>query len=595
MSIKFKLKKNFKFIQGAITPESINRFSYNDDYKTEKNKFIDRIVHTETGGCFLVTGYRGVGKTSFVDKIIFDADKILKKDNKEKSILKIKINVAKETTSENLMHQIIRNLFFTIISNDNMPKIDNDTREIITRAYLRTIFHFKSISETTKNTVFSNLIHYGASAGINGNAHIMLKFFAKFNIYKNQKNSKENLERVVKEFQYMDYDEKATENDFLKIAEKIDNNNLLQPVFILDELDKLTTKTIEEHDKPTTKTTKEQNKLNSVQHILSSLKNIFSCPGVIFIIIAGKDFYDRIEEDKQKDDSIYKSLFSYEFYLKKEWDIGSVLVKNYFNNTKNETEHIKSITTYFIQYINYKSLGVIRDAIKEFNNFVSFHEEQGEYIPYIYLNEQDINRISFLGQLNSILSTKINEEIDRQYTSNEKDNRFFDNLKFFLYKNIDLLLQNNEISLLDDELIKYNSESNDKKPTDILENILQELIDKKWIIKVNNDTYKLTKEKKDKKSTFIQSISSFTREDIERSNYLLNEARKLYFTMDSNTETSLTESILENLNEALKVYPENKDVIEFFSNEIYPHIAEEDLSGYSHLLEIYYQGNTSEE
>ena len=60
-----------------------------------KNTFLEILKESESNGVYLVTGYRGMGKTSFVNRVIEEYTKI--EEDKHKIVKKIKISLFKSS------------------------------------------------------------------------------------------------------------------------------------------------------------------------------------------------------------------------------------------------------------------------------------------------------------------------------------------------------------------------------------------------------------------------------------------------------------------------------------------------------------------
>ena len=71
----------------------------------EINDFVERIEHS-SGGSFLITGYRGVGKTSFVNEVL----SVLKR-RMSVPVLDVYVNLARSLTEAELMHLVIRRVY----------------------------------------------------------------------------------------------------------------------------------------------------------------------------------------------------------------------------------------------------------------------------------------------------------------------------------------------------------------------------------------------------------------------------------------------------------------------------------------------------
>lgn len=448
---RFQLISEFRFIHGNIQLNPLLRLSYVDNIEEERKRLIHRINRTETGGCFLITGYRGVGKTCFIDKLIND----ISDEAKDKSILAIKLNLAKVLEPRDLMHQIIRRLYEGV--EEKKKHIGNeDILTYIQESYFRTILNMKCESEVGKKEFISNVIHSHAKGEIRGGIFGFLSGVVKTGLKRERGTSVEDARQIVKQFSYLDYDENTAEADILKITKLLREDNKLIPIVVFDELDKLI-----ENDE---KNDKEKN-IEKVKNILSALKNIFSSSGLFFLLVAGKDFYDMWIEDRKREDSIYESIFSYDLYICKDWDIGARILEKYvldYNLYKNNLE-------IFRYYLNFMAKGILRKAIHEFNNFVDWENENA----YLELRGLAIKKVKFYGDLQKLL----HDRIDREINQLEKiliPARRMDKLKYIAYNRIiDKVLKGSEFNMdeLQDKLI-----GEFKKEEEIMKGLLSTIL-----------------------------------------------------------------------------------------------------------------------
>jgi len=103
------LVRSFRFIHEPVGVTTTSRFVGRRD---DLESLAERILFSE-GGSFLVTGYRGVGKTSFVNQVVRTLEDALpwaERNLGPTEIVDIYLNIARPVQPSELMHHIIRRL-----------------------------------------------------------------------------------------------------------------------------------------------------------------------------------------------------------------------------------------------------------------------------------------------------------------------------------------------------------------------------------------------------------------------------------------------------------------------------------------------------
>jgi len=120
---EFPFSKNFSQFEAAIPLKPEFRFAHEPLQAAANGRFIgrrpemealaERILFSE-GGSFLITGYRGVGKTSFIIQVLKKLEEALPWAESflgETRILDVHLNLARPLQPAELMHHIIRRLY----------------------------------------------------------------------------------------------------------------------------------------------------------------------------------------------------------------------------------------------------------------------------------------------------------------------------------------------------------------------------------------------------------------------------------------------------------------------------------------------------
>jgi len=109
------LKDNFRFIHEPLSHETdTSRFVGRSE---DILHLVNRILYSD-GGTFLITCYRGLGKTSFVNQVIMITRKLLEEKqvpNIQKCyVLDVHLNIARPLSTSELLHHIIRRLYLRL-------------------------------------------------------------------------------------------------------------------------------------------------------------------------------------------------------------------------------------------------------------------------------------------------------------------------------------------------------------------------------------------------------------------------------------------------------------------------------------------------
>ena len=332
--------------------------------ESELERFVNRILLSE-GGTFLLAGYRGVGKTSFVNQAIRETRKRYNRRPDKTHIVDVHLNLARAMSSGELMHHIIRRIYHRLHEKKLFGLLDRDFRDDLELAYRRTSMHVTNkVSDTMERTVGSSL---GLVKGILG-------LMAKIDV------SRKRTQMRGMELAYLGYDEKAAEYDVISLSTRLAEGFLprrfpwlpkmpwttrqrvpIKIIFVFDEMDKLE------------RYSDEQGR-SMIDGILESLKNIFTTARILFIFVAGRDLHERWLEDLDRGDSIYESVFAYDHYLPCHWEIVNGICDAMVTDTGHKDYQM------FKDYLAYKGRGIPRKIIREFNKFVRLEEGRASLV-----------------------------------------------------------------------------------------------------------------------------------------------------------------------------------------------------------------------
>jgi serine/threonine-protein kinase len=304
------LRNEFRFAHEPVDKASSARFVGRHD---ELGTLVERILFSE-GGSFLITGYRGVGKTSFVNRVIQKLDESLAWSQPligDVEVLDIHINIARPMSPAELMHHIIRRIYEHLSIRGTLSQLDGELYEAIELAYRRTSLNMtRKLAESTEHSLGINELSFGTD---------LLKATIKGSGSRKQSRTQNA------EMSYLGYDDRAAEDDLTWISRRLakgyrKNGKLkkLKIIFVFDELDKLED-TIG----------KDGEKISPLDELLHSLKNLFTTSGIIFVFVAGKDLQERWADDLRRGDSVYESVFSHDTYLPCMWTDADALCSGF--------------------------------------------------------------------------------------------------------------------------------------------------------------------------------------------------------------------------------------------------------------------------
>ncbi len=311
-----------------INPDLLSDAPYN-----EKNKGLFTSVHKDyqdlvsdiqlgTSTCYLISGYRGAGKTSFIKKM--EAGIKGNRDKDDREILFVHTHFSKYHSQTYLLRKLIRGLYQQIKDLETFKKLKTDesrltldkkTAFLLEQLYDKTFYDSSSAHTTTGkkervtvlnldlislfqivipilifvffiyNIVFQkfslpDIINYG---GVLISLVAGVKGFLKFSFSKTRtKTEQEDFNRKSM------YDDEIADHHFYNLLEAF--RPKYKVVFVLDELDK-----VDEND---------------IDKLLNEMKPYLVSGAATFIVVAGQTLYYRYENSKSEDDALLSSIFA---------------------------------------------------------------------------------------------------------------------------------------------------------------------------------------------------------------------------------------------------------------------------------------------
>ena len=331
-------------IDSPFDPKASGFFVFDDD---QVDDFVNDIKFG-LSTCYLVSGYRGVGKTSFIKKVEHlinnpkkskgdkppDNKKEIKGHEKEgtstpeNKVLFVYTNFAKHDRHTHLIRKLIRELFLTYRKSKKYDEEKDDEFKIgFELLYQRT---FKDITETNEDnltrvqefslkvnpvktilkvfTLCAPLIlfvpwyvalirvRFGTVLDfINENLIPMGLFvWAIINTLKLRYTFSRKKTIVQNVSTKSLFDDEIAGTLFFDVLKKLKNQNL-KVVFVLDELDKVPS--------------------SDLDLLVSELKPYLVCGHANFIVVGGQDFYYKFDNDDNIDDAVLSSIFSKVYHI----------------------------------------------------------------------------------------------------------------------------------------------------------------------------------------------------------------------------------------------------------------------------------------
>lgn len=442
---KIRMNDNYRFFN--------SNYNFNDNivpffkHSNIVENLKSRIKYSK-GGAFLITGLRGVGKTTLVKRAISELQ------SKEMVYLSVYINLSKEFEYRDILFEIVRRLYETIKDSKLMYEINDNIWNQIVLAYSRTSMAISKRNMIGADTEFSienqQLLK-----------RILLKSRVSF--------------QAAEEASFLAYSQNDIEHDLIRIIELLHDYKAkkIKVIIIFDELDKITP-------------SKSGN--NFFEKILSGLKSIICSVDAISIFIGGVDLYQKWNDDTAKIDSLYDSIFSWHQYVPCIWDameslfdlltekefVYQVLEEEFQFICRNKYSNIiKPSFKSFLTYLNFKSKGIPRKIYSEFNKFVIWKDE----IPYFEISDIDIYEINAYYNIWKKISVIFEETLYK--TVIEMDLTYmtcFNMIEyFFAYANDEFTIKDVEKKLL------YNSIGSVINIKHIIKNLMNKFIEQHLI------------------------------------------------------------------------------------------------------------------
>jgi serine/threonine-protein kinase len=416
VTITLRLRQDFELVHEPITEVDAQVFKEEERVSL---KLRDRLRNS-SGGTFLITGFRGVGKTTAVHQALRQLETAL-----DEQVISITVPVARFSSTSALLFVVIRRLVEQLLDNGIVGKLSPPVAERLLTAYQRTSYAYKETSTSSEEKGVSYGIEGSISAG-QPRISLPLPRFSR---------TRSRAESQARELSFLAYSEDDVEYDFLRIIDLLGREDAVRRgragrllsvlgfdtattpldariVIVFDEIDKLT-----EADKG----------LETFEQMLGGLKNLLASSGVHFVVVGGVDLHDEWLRESATADSLYRSVFAWQGYVGCNWKAARLLLEE--SLAAGEPEDIDVLAG----YLAYRGRGIIRNVLYEFNELVEW-DDQGPLIEIAGVAEE---RVRLLSELTAALE-KVFAEAEESVLAAPSDH---DRLRQASYFTVDWVLR----------------------------------------------------------------------------------------------------------------------------------------------------------
>ncbi len=328
----------------------------------EKNTAKLKEFFSTEKGVYLVTGYRGMGKTSFVNKSVEDYKKENNDRNKSKKIIDINIVLSQSELNEFNILKLMVSSVFDCYKRHRKTERKERLRKLRSKLAaflfvgllliaLRIVFTRESFEEVLSIQTSKKIFPVIAGLCLLYGAYIIIELFVgafrKDSYARIKKLVSRCYSTIIKEkssqpeafietfnTRISGSQEKETQNFPIASSKEIEYelgqflievSDKISFIFIFDELDKVepavvTTsyyQDLESYEKTPDNTYLHQlrNRKQAVLNIISGLKNFLTTAKSNFIFIAGREMFDASLADIADRQSSISSMFNYVFYI----------------------------------------------------------------------------------------------------------------------------------------------------------------------------------------------------------------------------------------------------------------------------------------
>ncbi|MEU8246120.1 protein kinase [Nonomuraea sp. NPDC048916] len=384
--LKVPLAESFRYIHEPLHVDERALPLLGNDALVEELK---HRLRRSRGGTFLITGFRGVGKSTIVSRAL---DEIAREDDPAGLIVPIVLNVARPTTPERLLFAVVRRVYESLQDRGALSRLSEAAQRALMLAHIRTSLGVKQTrGDATERNASLTLGVSEALQKLAGPAGLVVPAVGL---------SSKRTRSLATEASFLTYSDADVEYDLARIVDLLDGRGPAGPpvrrrlfggrarpapsrvhlVIVLDEVDKLTAAS---------------SGLAAVESLLTSLKNTLTMRGVHFLVVAGPDLHDYAVRDVSRGNSVYESVFAWRMYVPCTWDAPDRLVDAVIGRPP---PHAVEDVGRLVRYLRFKARGVPRRLLQEFGDLVVW--ENGR--PFLVAAGADYDRVVFYARLEEL-------------------------------------------------------------------------------------------------------------------------------------------------------------------------------------------------
>lgn len=411
----------------------------------ELERLIDRICFVR--GSYLVTGYRGVGKTSFINYALALAHQRLSTSDPPGILVRVHLSLARNYEIEKLLRRTIRQLYESLIQTKASfgessvtlyTLLPDDLRAELTIAYQKTSAKVSEAASEALKTVIATATtkELGAGAEATGEATIAppplpaklaMKLGGSYKRSNTTSKTEETAREMVDSLQYLEYDDEIAEAELMRLIKRLarspvrlshreifpverkwswlwriwgkirgrdylhqvtrkEESHQLHLVFVFDEVDKVSP--------------------DDAGKILKSLKGLLTSGDATFIFVGGWEFARRWLLRTQPEGDLLYSLFNDVIYIPLYSDDElDILIAKLVPAHSQDDEAFKRVS----EHLKLHCGRTPRELLRQMLQFV--HWEQGELV-LLYREEDLFDKLApCVCQVNSLIERTLPVEL----------------------------------------------------------------------------------------------------------------------------------------------------------------------------------------
>ncbi len=375
--VRIPLISGFKFLHGPRDPDAAIPLLGNDVVVESVSQ---RIAHSDTGS-FLISGFRGVGKTTIVRQALSGLDD---RDG-GLNLIPIFIDVPQPKTKGELLTEMVRRLYEELDRTRVLGRLPPDLQAKLSQTYRRTSL---SMREGRAEGIERNQgVSLGPVSGISGQVGRKTtgssSSEAEFLELK-PADLEHEFRSFVRDLKSPPDDEPPPPRGLSRIFGRGRDQSgpwSGQVVVVLDELDKLTN---------------QSEGRETVRELITELKTLLAAGGTHFLFVGGPDLHVEALEDQKRGNSIFESVFKWHAYVPCIWGAEERLLQAVIPDPESNREEVELLRG----HLAFWGRGVPGLMMRELNSFVYWDGDSA----YLTLAAPDLERIRFFAGLERVVS-----------------------------------------------------------------------------------------------------------------------------------------------------------------------------------------------